>query len=126
MRKSVWRAFAALAAAGFIASVASVAMADAVPGTLTHQGRLFDKTGKPITDTVSITFNFYDAPNDNVPKVSETLDVTLSVEACDADLAQRYGGINRAFAALNDGAAPSTLYQEADIPHKVVPHLIGG
>lgn len=69
--------FSAIMAAGLVTGAANVAMAADVPGTLTHQGRLFDDTGKPITDTMAITFNFYVNANDPSPAVSETIDVTL-------------------------------------------------
>ncbi len=76
MTKSVLRRLAAVAAASLAMGIAGVAMAD-VPGTLTHQGRLFDTQGKPVTASLPITFNFYNALNDNVPAFSETIDVTL-------------------------------------------------
>jgi archaellum component FlaG (FlaF/FlaG flagellin family) len=34
-----------------------------VPGTITHQGRLFDTEGTPISDTLDVTFTIYDYPN---------------------------------------------------------------
>jgi hypothetical protein len=39
----------------------------AVPVTLTHQGRLFDDLGLPITDSLELTFSLYSAPGDTVP-----------------------------------------------------------
>lgn len=49
-----------------------------VPGTLTHQGRLYDASGKPLTDTLSITFALYDGPNAGAAEVwKETLAVTV-------------------------------------------------
>ncbi len=75
--KSFWRNFSAIMTAALVAGAATSAMAADVPSTLTHQGRLFDDMGVPITDTLPITFNFYAAPNDAAPAVSETIDVTL-------------------------------------------------
>src|SRR5207237_888580 len=76
MRTSVWRGLAAAVAVGLVMGAAGVAMAD-VPGTLTHQGRLFDGGGKPITDTLTMTFNSFDSLNSNVPLVSESPDVPV-------------------------------------------------
>ena len=77
MMKSFWRSFSAILTAAVVAGAATSAMAADVPSTLTHQGRLFDDMGVPITDTLPITFNFYTGPNEAAPDVSETIDVTL-------------------------------------------------
>jgi hypothetical protein len=77
MRTSLWCRGAAILAAGLVASAAAVAMAGDVPATLTHQGRLFDAQGKPLSQKLPMTFNLYDGPNELVPLFSETLDVTL-------------------------------------------------
>jgi hypothetical protein len=46
--------------AGLLASVPAAVHA-AVPGSLTHQGRLFDAMGDPVSDTLDVTFTIYDA-----------------------------------------------------------------
>jgi hypothetical protein len=74
MAKRIVRRLAAILGAGLVLGTASVAAAD-VPATLTQQGRLFDKAGMPLNQTVSVTFNIYDGQNDNLPKVSETIDI---------------------------------------------------
>src|SRR5262245_60513883 len=68
-------ALVAVAACVLLAS-AGVATA-AVPPTLTHQGRLYDAAGNPITGTQAVTFSIYSGPNDPVPVWSETPDVTF-------------------------------------------------
>ncbi len=92
------RGLAAVVTLGLVASVASVALAADVPGTMTHQGRLFDNAGMPVSSTVSITFNLYDGPNANIPLVSETLDVSVE----DGYFSVSLGEINP-FAGFLDG-----------------------
>lgn len=70
------RRFAALAVLGLVASVAGVAAAQ-VPTSLTHQGRLFNNQGMPVTNTVPMTFSLYAGPNDASPLVFETIDVVV-------------------------------------------------
>jgi hypothetical protein len=71
------RSLAVFVTVGLAASAQGVAAAGDVPSSLTHQGRLFDKDGQPITDTVSMTFRFYNAAGDANPAVTETLDVPV-------------------------------------------------
>jgi hypothetical protein len=65
-----------LAALG-LALAAGPATAAGVPPAVTHQGRLFDAKGDPITDTLDITFAIYDAENAGAPIWSEVHAVTL-------------------------------------------------
>src|SRR5437588_12469959 len=65
------------AALGFSTATPAVGMADAVPGTLTHQGRLFDEQGNPVSGKLPMAFNFYEGAGDPAPKVSETLQVQV-------------------------------------------------
>ena len=76
MRSHLRRHLLTIATAGLFLALPAAALA-AVPPTLTHQGRLFNDKGAPITDTLPMTFNFYDGPNSAAPVASETLDVTL-------------------------------------------------
>ena len=48
-----------------------------VPGRLTHQGRLFDGTGLPLTDTINVTFKLYDAASGGAELWSETVPLTV-------------------------------------------------
>lgn len=94
------RYLSAIVTAALITGAATSAMAADVPATLTHQGRLFDDAGKPITDSLQITFNFYLAPNDAAPAVSETLDVTLE----DGYFSVSLGKVNSIVDLLQSGA----------------------
>lgn len=71
------RGIVALVTSALLATAAGAAMAADVPGTLTHQGRLFDKSGEPLSKTVSMTFNFYNNEGESIPAISETLDVPV-------------------------------------------------
>jgi len=63
-----------LAAAGTcFAGVASAA----VPTTITHQGRLYDAEGQPISETLEVTFALYDAVDAAVPVWSEVHSITF-------------------------------------------------
>jgi hypothetical protein len=44
----------------------------AVPGTITHQGRLFDEEGDAVTDMLDVTFTIYDAAEDGQAVWTET------------------------------------------------------
>ncbi len=56
---------------------ASSAFAD-VPGLVTHQGRLFDAAGKPLTDTLSVTFTIYDGEAAGATELwKETVSLTV-------------------------------------------------
>src|SRR5262249_49812380 len=68
--------FTAIAAAGLVIAAAAAAMGG-VPATLTHQGRLFDATGKPVNSNVTILFNIYAAEADSMPVFSEVIDVAV-------------------------------------------------
>ena len=46
-----------------------------VPPTITHQGRLFDVDGVPVTDTLDVTFTLYDDPVGGNVIWTETLSV---------------------------------------------------
>src|SRR5689334_8177888 len=76
-RRSNWSTLTAMMSAGLVAGTVAIASAADVPGALTHQGRLFDAQGNPITDTVSMTFSFYDDANAAAPLASETHDVMV-------------------------------------------------
>ncbi|MFO0589012.1 MAG: hypothetical protein U0441_15790 [Polyangiaceae bacterium] len=76
MTKSVFRKLVALATFTLALGTASAALAD-VPGTLTHQGRVFKSDGTPLNETLTVTFNFYNDKAAAVPAYSESLDVTF-------------------------------------------------
>jgi hypothetical protein len=56
--------------------VGSSAMAQ-VPGTITHQGRLYDANDAPLDTTLALTFTIYDAANGGAVLWTETHDVTF-------------------------------------------------
>ena len=60
---------AALLAAGAVASPASAKQA--VPPTITNQGRLFDAVSNPVTGTLNVVFAIYDSPTATAPIWSE-------------------------------------------------------
>src|SRR4051812_37255622 len=66
---------AALLAAGAAASPASAK--DAVPPTITNQGRLFDAADKPIDGTLTVLFSVYDSPTATTPIWSEAHDIAF-------------------------------------------------
>jgi hypothetical protein len=66
-------AAALVAAGGLVASAASAA----VPGTLTHQGRLYDAAQTPINGTLDVVFAVYDSPAATVPLWSEQHTLTF-------------------------------------------------
>lgn len=66
-------AAALLAAGGLVAAPASAA----VPGTLTHQGRLYDAAQTPVNGTVDVVFAIYDSPSATVPLWSEQHTLTF-------------------------------------------------
>jgi hypothetical protein len=49
----------------------------AVPATLVHEGRLFDKAGAPITANQILIYKIYDAPTGGAALWSETLNVAF-------------------------------------------------
>jgi len=48
-----------------------------VPPTITHQGRLFDSDGAPVTDTLEVVFTIYDSPAGGSAVWTETLMVAF-------------------------------------------------
>src|SRR5262245_17962741 len=61
--QTIRRLFAVSAIAfGTVWGAASSASA-AVPGSITHQGRLFDTKGAPVTDTLDVVITIYDGPD---------------------------------------------------------------
>ncbi len=54
----------------FVGLWATEAKAD-VPMRLTHQGRLFDAAGQPVTGTINVEFNLYDDPTAGMPVWTE-------------------------------------------------------
>ncbi|MBK8251126.1 MAG: collagen-like protein [Polyangiaceae bacterium] len=59
-------------------NVSASAVMAAVPATLTHQGRLFDATGQPVTNTQNIQFTLYDGPDVSAAVLwTETLSVAV-------------------------------------------------
>lgn len=49
----------------------------AVPGTLTHQGRLYDAAQAPVNGTIDVVFAIYDSPSATVPLWSEVHTLTF-------------------------------------------------
>jgi hypothetical protein len=74
IRRSI-RASTALALLATL-SGASVARAD-VPAFLTEQGRLLDKTGAPVTGTITVVFALYDVPTGGTALWSENQVISL-------------------------------------------------
>ena len=64
-----------VATAAFLLSFDARALA--VPAVMTHQGRLFDMVGAPVTGTQDIKFTIYDAEVGGVEIWSETISVDL-------------------------------------------------
>jgi hypothetical protein len=56
------RRFIAALNAALAASLLAASLAAAVPTTITHQGRLFDAQGEPVTSTLPVVFTVYDGP----------------------------------------------------------------
>ena len=52
--------------------------AHAVPGQFTHQGRLLDAEGVPLTDSVTMTFRVMDEPSEGTPLWQENITVSLT------------------------------------------------
>src|SRR4051794_11428603 len=69
-----WLSVAAVAAASVM--VAAPAMA-AVPGTLTHQGRLYDSSDKPIEGTLAVVVSVYADATTTTKLWTETHQVTF-------------------------------------------------
>jgi hypothetical protein len=62
--------------AAAVALVASTAAA-AVPGVITHQGRLYATDGTPVKETMDVEFSIYDTPDAVVPIWTETHTITF-------------------------------------------------
>jgi len=62
-----------LVGASLLANVAAAA----VPGTITHQGRLFDANGAPVSQTLDVTFTIYDAAEGTKVVWTETLSIAF-------------------------------------------------
>ena len=60
-----------------LAALGAVGTAAAVPGTLTHQGRLYDDAGAPVTATLEVTFSIYEDPQSAAAIWTETHTVSF-------------------------------------------------
>lgn len=67
----------AAAFAGTATALASGTDAAGVPGTVTHQGRLYDSSDKPINSNLKVVFALYATPNAATPVWSEDDQVTF-------------------------------------------------
>src|SRR5262249_28106101 len=76
LERRCWRAAAAIGAAALALSIQGAARAE-VPGTLTHQGRLYDEAGAPVNATKNLKFAIYANANDAAPLWDESIDVTF-------------------------------------------------
>jgi hypothetical protein len=63
-------------AAGGVALLGSSAFAQ-VPGTITHQGRLYDSNDAPLDTQLTLTFTIYDAAAGGTELWTESHDVTF-------------------------------------------------
>ena len=75
MRRTMKRYLTTCIAAA-VALVASTAAA-AVPGVITHQGRLYATDGTPVKETMDVEFSIYDTPDAVVPIWTETHTITF-------------------------------------------------
>jgi hypothetical protein len=67
-----------LAALALAASLSPLSAGAAVPGTITHQGRLYTADGAPASGTLEIVFTVYDAPGEQASALwTETHSVTF-------------------------------------------------
>lgn len=64
---------AALSVAGLLSNEASAA----VPGTITHQGRLYDAAQNPVNGALDVLFAIYDSPSATTPLWSEVHTLTF-------------------------------------------------
>ncbi len=60
-----------------LAALAAPLAATAVPMQFSHQGRMMDALGAPLTSTEDVTFNIYDTPAGGTPMHSETISVSF-------------------------------------------------
>ena len=78
MKKSmILRGLLATAALAALLGADSGASAGSVPHLLTHQGRLYDSMGMPITGMLDVQFNLYDAASGGMSLWSETITITF-------------------------------------------------
>lgn len=74
-QRSAHRLAASLVA--LAALCASASAGAAVPDAVTHQGRLYDAKGQPVSATLSVSFAIYDAPSGGAPLWSESHTITF-------------------------------------------------
>lgn len=93
---------ATILATALLTSTAALTVSDTahavVPGAVTHQGRLFDDMGDPVSDTLDVTFAIYDASSGGTELWSET----ISVDFVDGYYSARLGETN-SLGAILDG-----------------------
>ena len=85
---------------------AAAAQAD-VPSALTHQGRLYDKTGKPVTGSVSMKFALYADATTTTSLWSETHTVTFDDGYFSVELGGRPRSPGCSMGASATSASPS-------------------
>src|SRR5687768_2052555 len=88
--------------ASFVAmSIAlSAAQAAAVPETITHQGRLFDAKGEPISESLDVSFTLFDAVQGGAAVWTETHSVAFDSGYFSVEL-----GGDKPFGGVFDGSA---------------------
>ena len=69
--------FGTLSIAALCAGLLLPRPAGAVPQTLTHQGRVFDADGQPVTQTIDVVFALYDSPGADTAIWDETHTVSF-------------------------------------------------
>lgn len=74
--RSIFRRSVAVVPAALCLIALNAARAD-VPGTITHQGRLYTIEGEPVSGTLTLTFTIYDAATDGSAVWQETHDVAF-------------------------------------------------
>ena len=72
----------------------------AVPGTVMHQGRLFDAEGVPVDAILSVTFAIYADEDDPTPLWTETVDIAFD----DGYFSAQLGSISPLDDTLFDGS----------------------
>lgn len=100
MFRTRFRNFLSVAAATLVLGAAATAAAqDQVPAKLTHQGRLFDKDGKPVNDKLDITFSIYSSENAPASIWVETIEVTVE----DGYFSATLGELDQSLGAVLNG-----------------------
>ncbi|AUX43175.1 uncharacterized protein SOCE26_046180 [Sorangium cellulosum] len=89
--------------------------AAAVPGTITHQGRLFDAEDQPIDGTLDVVFALYDTRSATVPVWSEVHTITFDHGYFSVDL----GEVSPIDEPVSDGAARYLGITVGDDPEMV-------